>query len=83
MNNDFNFQFGMYNPVTDTIVVNAESGSVHFISCKKYNSTVIFEDPNDNVYLYLLAKEQPLTYAKFALSDTGLQDYVNAMNDFN
>lgn len=53
------------------------------IRCKKYNATVTFEDPNDIVYLYHLAKEQSLTYAKFALSDTGLQDYVNAMNEFN
>jgi hypothetical protein len=73
----------MYNPVTDTIVVNAGYGSVHFICCKKYNATVAFEDPNDIVYLYRLAVEQPLTYAKFAFSDTGLQDYVNAMNEFN
>ena len=63
MNNDFNFRFGMYNQVTDTIVVNAGSGSVHFICCKKYNSTVTIENPNDIVYLYRLAPEQPLTYA--------------------
>ncbi len=77
------FQFAMYNPVTDTVEVNAGPGSVQYIRCKEFNATVSFGDPNDIVYLYQLAVEQPLTYAKFALSDTGLQDYVNAMNWFN
>ena len=77
------FQFAMYNPVTDTVEVNTGTGRVFFIRCNDFNSTVIFDVPNDVVYLYDLAKEQPLTYAKFALSGNGLQDYVNAMNWFN
>ncbi|MGN6710118.1 DUF6061 family protein [Anaerocolumna jejuensis] len=81
--NDINFQFAMYNPITDTVEVNIGAGTVLFIHCKNYNSTVMFDNPNDIVYLYYLAKEQPLTYAKFALSGTGLQDYVDAMNWFN
>lgn len=79
--NDFNFQFAMYNPVTDTVEIN--TGTALFIRCKDFNSTVMFDDPNDVVYLYHSAEEQPLTYAKFTLSGNGLQDYVDAMNDLN
>lgn len=81
--NDFNFQFAMYNPITDTVEVNTGIGKALFIHCKDFNSTVRFDDPNDVVYLYHLAEEQPLTYAKFALSDNGLQGYVDAMNELN
>jgi hypothetical protein len=78
---ELNFQFAMYNPVTDTVEVSIGTGTALFIGC--INSTVIFDDPNNVVYLYHLTVEQPLTYAKFALSDNGLQDYVDAMNWFN
>ena len=80
---ELQFQFAMYNPVTDTVEVNTDNGAALFICCTDFNSTVIFDDPNDVIYLYHLAKEQPLTYAKFALSGSGLQDYVVAMNWFN
>ena len=80
---DLQFQFAMYNPETDTVELNAGPGSVQYIRCKDFNATVRFDDPNDIVYLYRLVKEQPLTYAKFALSENGLQDYVDAINFFN
>ncbi|MFA9379338.1 MAG: hypothetical protein ACERKZ_21725 [Lachnotalea sp.] len=80
---ELQFQFAMYNPVTDTVEVNAGPGSVQYIRCKEFNATVSFDDPNDIIYLYHLAQEQPLTYSKFALFDNGLQDYVDAMNFFN
>ena len=35
------------------------------------------------VYSLRLAEETPLLYAKLALKDNGLQDYVNAMNELN
>lgn len=79
--NDSNFQFAMYNPVTNTVEVN--TGSVLLIRCKDFNSTVISDAPKDIVYLYQLAEDQPLTYAKFAMSDTRLQDYLEAINEFN
>lgn len=41
------------------------------------------DDPNDVVYLYRLAKETPLLYAELAMKENGLQDYVDAMNEFN
>ena len=83
MNNNLNFQFGMYEPSTDSIIVNTGENTVLVIRCKEYNSCVIFEETNDIVYLYRLAEETPLTYAKLALKDNGLHDYVDAMNEFN
>lgn len=83
MNNNLNFLFGMYEPATDSIIVNAGENSVLVIRCKKCNSSVIFEKPNDIVYLYRLAEEAPLTYAKIAMKENGLQDYVDAMNKLN
>jgi hypothetical protein len=83
MNNNLNFLFGMYEPATDSIIVNTGENSVLVIRCKECNSSVIFEEPNDIVYLYRLAEEAPLTYAKLALKDNGLQDYVDAMNELN
>ena len=83
MNNKLNFRFGMYNPATDSIIVNTRENSILVICCKQCNSSVIFDDPNDIVYLYRLAKESPLLYTKLALIENGLQDYVDAMNEFN
>lgn len=83
MNNNLNFLFGMYEPTTDSVIVNTGENSVLVIRYKECNSTVIFEEPHDIVYLYRLAEDSPLTYAKLALKDNGLQDYVDAMNEFN
>lgn len=83
MNNNLNFLFGMHEPATDSIIVNSGENSVFVIRCKECNSSVIFDNPNDIVYLYQLAEETPLTYAKLALKENGLQDYVDAMNWFN
>lgn len=55
MKNNLNFQFGMYEPATDSVIVNTGKNSVLVIHCKEYNSTVIFDDPSDIVYLYRLA----------------------------
>ena len=62
MNNNLDFQFGMYAPDTDSIIINTGKNSILVISCKECNSSVIFDDPNDVVYLYQLAKETPLLY---------------------
>ena len=83
MNNNLNFQFGMYEPSTDSIIVDTGENTILVIRCKECNSAVIFNDPNDVVYLFRLAEEAPLTYAKLALKENGLQDYVAAMNEFN
>lgn len=81
MNN--NYIFGMYEPSTDSIIINIGSNHVFIISCKECNESVILDDPCDIVYLYRLAEETPLTYANLALKEDGLQDYVDAMNAFN
>ena len=83
MNNNLDFQFGMYEPATDSIIVNAGENSVLIIRCKECNSSVTFDNPNDVVYLCRLAEETPLLYAKLALKKSGLQDYVDAMSEFN
>ena len=59
MNNNLNFQFGMYEPATDSIIVNTGENSVLIIRCKECNFSVTFDDPNDIVYLYRLAAETP------------------------
>ncbi len=64
MNNNLDFQFGMYAPATDSIIINNGENAILVICCKECNSSVIFDDPNDIVYLYLLAEETPLLYAK-------------------
>lgn len=79
MNNNLNFQFGMYEPATDSVIINTDENAILVICCKEYNSSVIFDDPNDIVYLYWLAEESPLLYAKLALKENGLLDYVDAM----
>ena len=83
MNNNLNFQFGMYEPSTDSIIVNTGESTILVIRCKECNSAVLFDDPNDIVYLFRLAEDSPLTYANLALNENGLQDYVDAMNEFN
>jgi hypothetical protein len=82
-NNTPIYRFGMYESSTDSVIVNAGENSVLVIRCQECNSSVIFEEQNDIVYLHRLAEEAPLTYAKFALKDNGLQDYVDAMNELN
>ena len=83
MNNNLNFRVGMYEPATDSIIVNTGENSILVIPCKECNSSVIFDDPTDIVYLYRLAKESPLLYAKLALIENGLQDYADAISEFN
>ena len=83
MNNNLDFQFGMYEPATDSVIVNTGENTILVIRCRECNSSVIFDDPNDIVYLYTLAEKTLLLYAKLALKENGLQNYVDAMNEFN
>ena len=83
MNNNLNFQFGMNDTNTDTIIVNTGENAILVIRCKECNSSVIFDDPTDIVYLYRLAEDSPLTYAKLALKENSLQDYVDGMSELN
>ena len=77
----------MYEPDTDSVIVNAinntYTGTPLTISCEKCNSAVLLDTPDDITYLYRLAPENPLLYAELACKTNGLQDYVDAMNEFN
>ena len=83
MNNNLIYLFGMYEPVTDSIVVYANDSKPFIINCQKCNSSVILDNPDDIVYLYRLAQDTPLLYAELALKSDGLQGYVEAINEFN
>ena len=83
MNNNLNFQFGMYEPAIDSIIINTGENAILVFRCQECNSSVIFDNPNDIVYLYRLSEEAPLLYAKLALKENGLQDYVDAMTAEN
>lgn len=73
----------MYEPGTDSVIVNTGENSVLIICCKKYNSSVIFDAPNDIVYLYWLDEKTPLTYAELDFKENDLTDYVDGMNELN
>ena len=81
------YLFGMYEPATDSVIINAindiYTDTPIIISCEECNSAVLFDTPDDIVYLYRLAQENPLLYAELACKPNGLQDYVDAMNEFN
>ena len=85
--NNPRYLFGMYEPDTDSVIVNAInhtcSDTPLTISCEKCNSAVLLDISDDIVYLYRLAQENPLLYAELACKPNGLQDYVDAMNEFN
>ena len=61
----------MNKPATDSIIINTGKNCFLVIRCKECNSSVIFDDPTDIVYLYRLAEDSPLTYAKLALMENG------------
>ena len=65
------------------LIVNTGENYILVIRCKDCNSSVIFDNLSDVIYLYHLAEETPLLYAKLALKANGLQDYIDAMNKFN
>ena len=85
--NNPRYLFSMYEPDTNSVIVNAindtYTGAPLTISCEKCNSAVLLDTPYDIVYLYRLAQENPLLYAELACKPNGLQEYVNAMNEFN
>ena len=86
MNNNLIYLFGMYEPNTDSVIINAINDTYTdtplIISCKKCNSAVLLDTPDDIMYLYRLAQHSPLLYAELACKPNGLQEYVNAMNEF-
>ena len=81
------YLFGMYEPDTASVIVNAINDTYTspplIISYKKCNSSALLDTPNDITYLYRLAQENPLLYAKLTCKPNGLKAYVEAMNEFN
>lgn len=77
----------MYEPDANSVIINAINDTYTdtpiIISCEKCNSAVLLDTPDDIVYLYRLAQENPLLYAELACKPNGLQEYVYAMNEFN
>ena len=83
VNDKTQFQFAIYYPTTDTIEVSVSAGTVLVIRCEEFNAAVPLDASSDIVYLYKLAKDQPLTYAKLVFTNNGLKRYVEGMNWFN
>lgn len=85
--NNPRYLFGMYEPDANSVIINAindtYSGTPLTISCEKCNSSVLLDTPYDIAYLYRLAQKTPLLYAELACKPNGLQEYVDAMNEFN
>ncbi len=81
------YLFGMYQSDTDSVILNVindtYTGTPLTISCEKCNSSVLLDTPYDIAYLYRLAQKTPLLYAELACKPNGLQEYVDAMNEFN
>ena len=77
----------MYETDTDSVILKVLNDTYTCtpltISCEKCNSAVLLDTPDDIAYLYRLASENSLLYAELACKPNGLQDYVDAMNEFN
>ncbi len=59
-------------------------GSRHTgLAAPPHRNIQLNENISKHVYLYRLAEESPLLYAKLVLKENGLQDYVDAMNELN
>ena len=65
--------FAFYNLETDCVEVSIDNRIHVSFDCKKCNSTVHFDVPDDIAYLLRLAREEPGFYAELAAKDGGLQ----------
>ena len=74
------YLFGMYEPDTNSVIVNANNDTY---TGTPLTIAVLLDTPDDIAYLYRLAQESPLLYAELACKPNGLQEYVDAMNEFN
>lgn len=83
MNKNLNYIFGMYIPETDSVLVNLSNNITIELSCQKCHSNLVLEKPSNIAYLYDLAEQNPLTYTKLAFKENGLQDYMDAIEEFN
>lgn len=81
MNNEF--QFTLYNPISEKIYVIIDTNIILNIDCRKCDSNILFEDDFEITYLHQLAEDSPSLYAELALTPDGLQDYVDTIRNFN
>ena len=75
--------FAMYNPETDCVEVSFNENIRLSFNYEKCNASVRLDSPSDIAYITRLAKEEPGLYAKLDAKDGGLQEYVEAMGEFN
>ena len=75
--------FAIYNPETDCVEVSLDKQIHISINCQKCNASVRLDSPSDIAYITRLAKEEPGLYAKLDAKYGGLQEYVEAMGEFN
>ena len=75
--------FAMYNHETDCVEVSLDNKLHISFNCQKCNTSVRLREPSDIAYLTRLAREEPSLYAQLASRDGGLQEYVEAMGEFN
>lgn len=75
--------FDIYNPETDCVEVSLDKQIHISINFQKCNASVRLDAPSDIAYITRLAREEPGLYAKLAAKDGGLQEYVEAMGEFN
>ena len=78
---DYNLYY--YDSVLDAVIMKDRKGNELVIECAKANAQVVFDEPEDEVYLVRLAREEPSNYMSYALKPDGLQGYVDAMNVLN
>ena len=70
----------MYEPDTNSVNVKAINDTY---TGTPLTIAVLIDTPDDIAYLYRLAQESPLLYDELACISNGVQEYVDAMNEFN
>lgn len=72
-----------YGSERDAVVVTDMDGKQLVIDCKKAETQVIFDEPQDAGILARFAREEPAGYVSMAMRPGGLQDYVDVWNELN
>ena len=77
------FPFVMYDPVMENVYATIDINIILTIDCRKCNSNVLFKEDFEIAYLYQLVEDSPSLYAELSLTPEGLQNYVDAIRNFN
>lgn len=72
-----------YDSEKDAVVVTDMDGKQLVIDCKKAETQVVFDEPEDAGILARFAREEPAGYVGMAMRPGGLQDYVDVWNELN